>query len=303
MPADLGRLRHRRDHLGREIQRIGRHEADALDAVDGRHRAQQVAEAHVLVAIRIHRLSEQLHLFVAGLGHRARLAQHLARRRAALAPARVGDDAERAELVAAALDGDVSGDAAPGAVRRGPARGGFAAGHGAHARRVETFVGLEPVELCVLDRLAAARAVHVVQQPPVAVGADHHVDVGRLLADRALQMLGHAAGDAQDHAGARLVRREHARARVDLFLGLFAHGAGVEQDQIGARRIFGAPVARALQQAQNHLGVGDVHLAPVGLDVGQALRLRLRLVRRCSRTGGAASPQRDEVAHRHGPGL
>ena len=50
-------------------------------------------------------------LLVAGRGQRARLAQDLARRRAALAAAGVGHHAEGAELVAAALDGDVADDA------------------------------------------------------------------------------------------------------------------------------------------------------------------------------------------------
>ena len=45
---------------------------------------------------------------------RAHLAEDLARRCAPLAPARVGDDAEGAELVAAALDRDVADHAVGG---------------------------------------------------------------------------------------------------------------------------------------------------------------------------------------------
>src|SRR5581483_3043437 len=252
--ADLGRLGHGGDHLGREVDRIRRREADALDAVDGGDGAQQVGEAGLLPAVRADRLAEQLHLLVAGGGHRARLAQHLARGRAALAPARVRDHAEGAELVAAALDGDVAGDGARARARH-------------RARRVQPLVGLEAIEARVLDLVAAAGAVDVVQQAAVAVGADHDVDVRRLGLDAGLEVLGHAAGDAQHHPGARLVARQHAGAGVDLLLGLLAHGAGVEQDQIRARRIVGARVARAVQQAQHHVAVRDVHLAAVGLEV------------------------------------
>ena len=78
-------------------------------------------EADVLVAVRVDRLAEELDLLAAGRDQRARLAQDLARRRAALAPARVGDDAEGAELVAAALDRDVADHAVGVAARRDPA--------------------------------------------------------------------------------------------------------------------------------------------------------------------------------------
>ena len=104
----------------REIERVGRREAHALDAVDGGDRAQQLGEPDVLVAVRVDRLAEQLHLLDAGLDQRAHLAQDLARRRAPLAPARVGHHAEGAELVAAALDGDVADHAARARSRSSP---------------------------------------------------------------------------------------------------------------------------------------------------------------------------------------
>ena len=65
-------------------------------------------EADVLVAVRVHGLAEELDLLVAG--RRPARAPGAGSRagRAALAPARVGDDAEGAELVAAALDGDAA---------------------------------------------------------------------------------------------------------------------------------------------------------------------------------------------------
>src|SRR5262249_5565637 len=152
------------------------------------------------------RLPEQLDLLVAARRQRTRLAQHLARSRAALAPARVRDHAEGAELVAAALDGDAADDAAR-----------------ALARGVEPLVGLEAIQLRVGHGAAAARALDVIGQAPVAVGAHHHVDVGRALPDAVLEVLGHAAGDTQDHVGPLLVAGQLAGPRVDALLGLLAH--------------------------------------------------------------------------------
>jgi hypothetical protein len=280
--ADLGRLRHRRDDVVREVEGVGRGEADALDAVHGGDGAQQVAEAHVLVAVRVHRLAEELDLLVAGLGHGARLAQDLARRRPALAPARVGHDAERAELVAAALDRDVP--------RHAPRH--LAGG-------IEALVGLEAVQLRVVDGAAGARLLDVRHQTAVPVGADHEIHVGRPLADRALEVLGHAAGDAQDgpRAGVALalpVLGQLAGAREHALLGLLAHGAGVEEDQVGARRILGPPVPGGVEQAQHHLGVGDVHLAAVRLDIREAFGgggLGLRGLR------ASEGPELDQIAH------
>ena len=162
--ADLRRLGDRGDDVVGEIERVGRREAHALDAVDGGHRAQQLGEPDVLPAVRVHRLAEQLHLLDAGRDQRAHLAQDLARRRAALAPARVGHDAERAELVAAALDGDVADHAV------------------ARAIGSQALVGLVAIEARVRRRRAPARASStLLEQAAVAVGADDHVDVGRAL--------------------------------------------------------------------------------------------------------------------------
>ena len=120
---------------------------------------------------------------------------------------------------------------------------------------------------------AGARLVDVVEQPAVAVGADHQIDVRRAPPDLVLQVFGHAAGDAQHHVGARLAVREHAGAREHPLLRLLAHRAGVDQDQIGRRRIVRARVAAAIEQPQHQIAVGDVHLAAVRLEIDLSRRL------------------------------
>ena len=81
-------------------------------------------------------------------------------------------------------------------------------------------------------------------------------------------LLGEAAADGDLHAGPlRLDRREVAEVAVELVVGVLPHGAGVEDDDVGLLVGGGADVARVLQQAAEPLGVVDVHLAPVGLDL------------------------------------
>ena len=89
--------------------------------------------------VRVDGLAEQHDLAIAGVGELADLAQHLARRRAALAAARERHHAERAELVAAALDRDEARDAV------------------AADRARQALVGLGLVELDVDSSGCAAR--------------------------------------------------------------------------------------------------------------------------------------------------
>ncbi len=148
--ADLRLVRDRGDDVVGEVDRVGRREADALDAVDAAHRAEQLREADVLEHVRVDRLAEQHDLAIAGLGELADLAQHLARRRPALAAARERHHAERAELVAAALDRDEAADA----VNAGRAR--------------QALVGLGLVEVDV-DHPSGARGLEHRGHPAIRV--------------------------------------------------------------------------------------------------------------------------------------
>ena len=73
------------------------------------------------------------------------------------------------------------------------------------------------------------------------------------------------------------------RPREHPLLGFFAHGAGVDQDEIGARRIVRSSVSAPLQKPEDHLRVRHVHLAAVGLHIGQ---LGGRPAGRVDRSGG-----------------
>jgi hypothetical protein len=105
-------------------------------------------------------------------------------------------------------------------------------------------------------------------------GAEDDVDVRRLAGDRVAVLLRKAAADGDLHAGVLgLDRREVAEVAVELVVGVLADRAGVEDDDVGLLAGGDARVARVLQQPGEALGVVDVHLAPVGLDlVGAGLR-------------------------------
>ncbi len=185
-------------------------------------------------------------------------------------------DAERAGVVAPDRDRH------PGGVRR-LAPGG--------QRRGEHLERLQDLDLCLLLH---ARPLQQHRQRADVVGAEHDVHPGRLAGDGVAVLLGQAAADGDLHARTlRLHRREVAEVAVELVVGVLPHRAGVEDHHVGGLTGRGGDVARALQQPGEPLGVVDVHLAPVGLDLvgargglGAHDRTRLRARRRGDRIGG-----------------
>src|SRR5437764_41545 len=102
----------------------------------------------------------------------------------------------------------------------------------------------------------------------IAVGPDQQVDVRGALAQALAEVLRHAARYPEPHVGAApLVARELAEPADDALLGVLADGAGVQEDHVGPIGAGGLPVAVRREMAEHQLGVGDVHLAAVGLDV------------------------------------
>jgi hypothetical protein len=90
------------------------------------------------------------------------------------------------------------------------------------------------VELDVDDALALAGAVDEAGDAAVAVGSGDQADVWGVLLDLVAEVLGHAAGDAEDQARSLFaVAQELAGAAVDAVFGLLADGAGVEEDDVG----------------------------------------------------------------------
>ncbi len=96
------------DHARREIARVGGDEAQARQAVQRRHRGQQVGEVGAAgrLAPVVDRLAEELDLEEAVVDQVAHLAHHLGERAAALRAAGLGHDAEGADLVAPLDDRD-----------------------------------------------------------------------------------------------------------------------------------------------------------------------------------------------------
>src|SRR5690606_36451825 len=110
-------------------------------------------------------------------------AEHLAGGDAAFAAARIRHDAERAELVATALDRDLPAHAV---VVGDP---------------VQALVDLLAIELHVDRVLALARAFDQIRDVAVAVGPRDERDVRRALGNLFLQVLRHAARNSDDELG------------------------------------------------------------------------------------------------------
>jgi hypothetical protein len=79
------------------------------------------------------------------------------------------------------------------------------------------------------------------------------------------QVLGHAAGDADDQRGVGgLEAREVAEAAQHALLGVLADRAGVEDHRVGVLGAVHERHAGALEHAGHEFAVGHVHLAAVG---------------------------------------
>ena len=211
----------------------------------------------VLAVISVDVLAEQRDLADAGVGQALGLGDDPGDRTRHFGAARVGHDAERAELVAAFLHGDEGR-------------------HAALARR-RTAWRCEVPEL-VLDRkfgvdcLALLGALQHVRQAVVALRPDHEIDRALTADDLGALGLRDAAGDGDFHVASlqRGFLLEHAHAAelgIDLLGRLLADVAGVEDDQVGVVRRGGLDEALGGQRVRHTMRIVDVHLAAVGLDV------------------------------------
>ena len=80
-------------------------------------------------------------------------------------------------------------------------------------------------------------------------------------------LLGHAADDADDEIGPRLLGvLETAERGVDLFLGVLADAAGVEKNGVGGVGVGRQLITVLAQSPHDELGVEHVHLAADGFD-------------------------------------
>ena len=236
-----------------EVLRVRAREADPVNALDGVDGTKQLTElgaevGQEVASPRVHVLAEKRHL-PDPVGRQTRdLGDDLAGPAALLLAADGGDDAVRADRVAA------HGDLHPGL--KGPlAPGREVAGEvaplgEAAAIHAET-AGSEPVGE-VWDRAWPEGDVHVrvELEDPLALG------------------FGVAAAHGDDALRVRLLqRRRLGQVRGEALVGLLAHRAGVEDDHVGL--LLGDRLSQAcrLEQALDPLGVVGVHLAPECGDV------------------------------------
>jgi hypothetical protein len=203
-------------------------------------------------------LADQRDLAHARVGETLDLGQDVHHRPRHFCPARIGHDAERAELVAAFLHGD---------------EGGYAA----RADRLAAW-RLEEAEL-ILDRklgvdhgALALGAGEQMGEAMVALRPDHEIDHRRAADDLLPLGLGDAARDRNrqpaSFAGRGLL--EHADAAklgIDLVRRLLADVAGVEDDEIGVLDPCGLGETFGRERVRHTMGIVDVHLATEGFDV------------------------------------
>ena len=172
--------------------------------------------------------------------------------------ARIGHDAEGAELVATFLHGEEGGRPLASAFLR---------------QEIELLVGLE----FLVDGAACAPGFgQEFGQAVIRLRAEDQIDHRRAPADFRALGLGDAAGDGDR----RLLARGPARLLdalqapelgINLFGRLFPNVAGVEDDEVGILRPIGLPVSAGCQHIRHAGGIVHVHLAAVGLDIDRFL--------------------------------
>ena len=189
-------------------------------------------------------------------GERFDLRQHLRDRAGNLGTPGVGHDAERAELVAAFLDGDKGAH---------PARANNLA-----RRRGQEVELVFPREFGVDDR-RMARLGDQLGQAMIILWTDDEVDGGLAAQNFAPLGLGDAAGD--DERGVSPARRSRAlegadlaELGIDLFRGALADVAGIEDDEVGVLDFFRLGKTFLPRDIGHALRVVDVHLASERLD-------------------------------------
>jgi hypothetical protein len=264
-----GEVAVRRDQRVLDVARMAGRIAQACDAVDFGEPVQQPSErpgasVRAFTVIGVDVLPDQRDLAHAVVGEPLHVVDDLCDRPRHFRAARIGHDAERAELVAAFLHRDEGRDAA-------------------RADRIR-FRLRQEAELVLdrkfgLDRAAFALCPRQkLRQMMIALRAHHDVD-GRRAADDLFALgLGDATGDRDPHLAAmarRLVLGDPQPAQfgVDLFGGLLPDVTGVEDDEIRLLGALGLDEALARQRVHHALRIVDVHLAAIGFDVQLARRL------------------------------
>jgi len=241
------RLGQRGEHAVGEVSGVRRGEPQPAQPRHRADRAQQVGEVVPAVRVAVDRLTKQRDLRRAARREALDLAHHVTQLAAPLGATRHRNDAEGAPIIAATLD-------------RHERR------HRGGAHRRDVLVVLPALELDLGGALAPARPGDQLGQPAVAVGPDDQVHLRHTREQPLPEALRHAA-DHAEHVARSLVLLQLAEAREHALLGVIAHRAGVHEQHVRLGGVVGADIPLPTQDAEHQLGVRDVHLAAVGLDV------------------------------------
>ncbi len=128
-----------------------------------------------------------------------------------------------------------------------------------------------PLERDLGGALATPGTLDQLGQTAVAVGSDDEIHLRDTLEQLGAKTLRHASHDTQ-HISRALVAFQLPHASQDPLLRVIAHGTGIHEQHVRLGGIGGAHVARTAQDTEHQLGIRDVHLAAVGLDVNAAHR-------------------------------
>ena len=246
--AERFALRVGQDHVLAHVLGVRARVADALDALDGVHPAQELGERHPVVAaqvapVGVHVLAEQRDLPHAVAGEALDLGEQLGRRARLLAAACRRHDAVRADAVAPLGDLEPCLELARALHRQMPGE------------------ALELEEALRADRVRGQELGEAADLPR----PEGDVHEREPLEDLVFHRLRPATADADDPA--RVLGLEPlrlAQVRDEARISRLADRAGVEEDQVCPVALGRLGVAERLEHAAHALRVVLVHLAPEG---------------------------------------
>ena len=236
------------DHVLAHVLGVRARVADALDALDGVHPAQELGERQPILSaevapVGVHVLAKERDLADAVAGKPLDLGQQLRRRARLLATPSRRHDAVRADAVAPLRDLEPCLELASALHRQMPRE------------------ALELEEALGADRVGRQELGEAADLP----GAEGDVHEREALEHLVLHRLRPATADAHDPArvlGLQSFRL--AEVRDEARISRLADRAGVEEDQICAVTLGRLGVAERLEHAAHALRVVLVHLAPEG---------------------------------------
>ena len=270
MLADIVVHRHHIEHVVAHIFGMRSRKTDAHRGVEQSHLLQQLREIDrtgriggIRPEVRIHVLAEQGDLPVSGGNQFTGFTQDAVRIAAALGATDIRHDAIRADIVAAAHDGDKCRHSGRIRADRGDVGVGL-------------LVGKQRIDLL----FAVADTGYQPRQVAVRIRSGY--DIHRFILQKgSLEPFGHASEHADDDAPLLFLLAENIQAAKDALFGIVPYRTGIDQDQVCIADAVAQRPSVILQDGQDDLAVVDIHLASVGFDE----YLRARKVRYGSEIG------------------